>query len=202
MTLHLKLLNSSGGPTSEIREDTDEPKCFNLREEIPALGHDLQTVHGKEATCETPGLTDGSTCGRCDKTVTEQKPITPLGHDPVKVPGVMPDCVMPGVTEGQICGTCQKALSPPDNIPALGHRYEDGLCVTCGTRDPVLIPGDADGDGEVSYQDALIILRVSIELDPQKPIHLLLCDMDTDGILTYADALTILRASIGLTWRK
>ena len=196
-----------------VQTDTVEPTCSQpgkrtetcklcgvtyLREEIPALGHDLQIVPGKEATCEAPGLTNGNACSRCGEIVTEAQVIPALGHDPEEVPGAAPDCVTSGWTEGQICGVCQKVLVPQNSIPALGHQYENGLCAACGTKDPSRIPGDANGDGIANFEDALLILRVSINLEPQSPVYLLFCDMNADGMLSYADALIILRASIGI----
>lgn len=196
-----------------VQTDTVEPSCSQpgkrtetcklcgvtyLREEIPALGHDLQIVPGKAATCEEPGLTNGSTCSRCGETVAQAQEIPALGHDPETVPGVAPDCEASGLTEGQVCGVCQKVLVPQDSVSALGHQYENGLCVTCGTKDPSRIPGDANGDGTANFEDALIILRVSIGLEPCLPVYRLLCDMDQNGDLNYSDALAILRLSIGL----
>ena len=78
----------------------------------------------------------------------------------------------------------------------LNHRYTDGKCELCGKREVALLMGDVDGDGSLSYNDALMVLRYSISLgelaDPT------LADIDGDGQVTYNDALVILRRSIGL----
>lgn len=47
----------------------------------PALDHDLIAVPGKEPTCTETGLTEGSKCQRCGKTLTAQETIPALGHD-------------------------------------------------------------------------------------------------------------------------
>ena len=149
-------------------------------------------------TCEASGLTDATFCARCGETVTATQTLPALGHTPVTVAGKEPLCETQGLTEGSICSVCEKTLTAQEPIPALGHSYENGLCAHCGQQDPTLIPGDANGDGVANYQDALTILRVSIDLEPMDPIYLLLCDLDGNGILNYTDALLILRRSIGL----
>ena len=50
-------------------------------DEKPALDHDPIAVPGKEPTCTETGLTEGSKCQRCGKTLTEQETIPALGHD-------------------------------------------------------------------------------------------------------------------------
>ena len=46
----------------------------------PALDHDPIAVPGKEPTCTETGLTEGSKCQRCGKTLTAQETIPALGH--------------------------------------------------------------------------------------------------------------------------
>jgi hypothetical protein len=58
--------------------------------------------------------------------------------------------------------------------------------------------GDVDGDGMLSYNDALTVLRASIGLATLTTEQEALADFDGDGGLSYNDALMILRASIGL----
>ena len=52
------------------------------------------------------------------------------------------------------------------------------------------------GDGKRNYEDALKILRYSIDLEVRKFANL--ADINSDGNVNYSDALTILRKSIGL----
>ena len=49
-------------------------------DEKPELGHDPIAVPGKEPTCTETGLTEGSKCQRCGKTLTAQETIPALGH--------------------------------------------------------------------------------------------------------------------------
>ena len=57
--------------------------------------------------------------------------------------------------------------------------------------------GDADGDGEITSNDALILLRGSIDNKKFSESEMALCDMDKDGIITSNDALLVLRKSVG-----
>ena len=58
--------------------------------------------------------------------------------------------------------------------------------------------GDADGDGSVSMQDALLVLRYSMGLVSPEGINLENADFDGDGSVGMPDALAILRRSMGL----
>ena len=58
--------------------------------------------------------------------------------------------------------------------------------------------GDADGDGTVTYNDALLVLRSSIGMETLAKETETACDLDGDGMLSFNDALLILRKSIGM----
>jgi hypothetical protein len=66
------------------------------------------------------------------------------------------------------------------------------------TEAPVGLIGDVDGNGKLTYNDALIILRASIKLGTLTDEQRALADFDGNGKLDYNDALKVLRASIGL----
>jgi len=55
-----------------------------------------------------------------------------------------------------------------------------------------------DGDGKISYNDALIVLRLSIGLAELSEEEAAFGDVDGAEGLSYNDALKILRASIGI----
>lgn len=132
------------------------------------LGHDWQ-----EATCLT-----AKTCGRCGLAEGEA-----LGHSWVEAGCTAPKtCHRCGLTEGE----------------ALGHNFVEEICTRCGRPDIPGILGDVDGNGKLSYNDALLVLRASIKLVDLTAEQKLLGDFDGNGILNYNDALAILRASIGL----
>lgn len=54
--------------------------------------------------------------------------------------------------------------------------------------------GDADGDGNITSSDALMILRASVSLES---VPLEIGDVDEDGKITSSDALMVLRHSVG-----
>lgn len=60
--------------------------------------------------------------------------------------------------------------------------------------------GDADADGNVTAEDARLLLRVSVELDktPDDPMFLYASDVDYDGVITASDARIVLRAAVDL----
>ena len=60
------------------------------------------------------------------------------------------------------------------------------------------VPGDADGDGEVTVTDALMVLRAALELVELTDEQTELADVNGDGSVTLSDALLILRAALGL----
>jgi len=70
------------------------------------------------------------------------------------------------------------------------------------------MPGDANGDGKLGVNDALLTLRIAVGLTQPTEIQLLVCDVAPlegmggrpmgDGKITVPDALLILRAAVGL----
>ena len=62
----------------------------------------------------------------------------------------------------------------------------------------VLADGDVDLDGEVTIQDALIVLRCALGLLEPSQEYLLHGDADGSGALDIGDALRILRMALGL----
>ena len=58
--------------------------------------------------------------------------------------------------------------------------------------------GDMDGDGSITANDALLILRASLGLIELTPDQRARADADGDGAITANDALIILRRSLGL----
>lgn len=66
-----------------------------------------------------------------------------------------------------------------------------------GSGAPAYIPGDADNNGVVEINDALITLRYAMSLISSIP-SFQAADVDNDGTLTVNDALRILRAAMSL----
>ncbi|MBR5718946.1 MAG: hypothetical protein IKX16_08005 [Clostridia bacterium] len=55
------------------------------------------------------------------------------------------------------------------------------------------IPGDADGDGELTSDDVLMLMRAVMELEELTDEMLANCDMNGDGVVNFTDALIMLR---------
>ena len=104
------------------------------------------------------------------------------------------------------CGALRAPVLP-ETMKTIGRNVFDG-CGSLGlltlpegmehNGSPLALAGDADGNGKLSYLDALTILRFTIGLGDLEPEAEKRCDMDGNGKLTYQDALIILRRSIGL----
>ncbi len=71
------------------------------------------------------------------------------------------------------------------------------LSVTANAES-VGILGDADGDGKVTANDALLILRIAAGIEDYTQDVLTRCDVNEDGYLTIFDARKILRCAAGL----
>ncbi len=72
------------------------------------------------------------------------------------------------------------------------------LTVTTGAQSTVL--GDADNSGDVTSNDALLILRAAAGIEDNLSDEAkALCDIDGDGYISLFDARRILRAAAGLT---
>ncbi len=113
-----------------------------------------------------------------------------------EIPGTDATCTEPGLTAGTVCANCGQVVAQQQTVPALGHKFEGDTCSRCGlVREGLL--GDVTGDGRITYQDAMQVLRASIGL-AEKP-DLSLADVTGDGRITYQDAMKILRMSIGLS---
>ena len=60
------------------------------------------------------------------------------------------------------------------------------------------MPGDVNGDGEVTLEDALLVMRAALELTEFTPGQAEAAEMNGDGIINLADALLILRLPMGI----
>ena len=45
-------------------------------------------------------------------------------------------CTEDGQTSYQVCAACNTQISTPEVIPEMGHNYENGVCTSCGEKDP------------------------------------------------------------------
>ena len=83
---------------------------------------------------------------------------------------------------------------------------EEGTCEVCREVVQRSIPvktvvgmcGNLDGDEDITANDALLILRASVNLETFDFDQTYLADIDGDGTITSADSLSVLRYSVGL----
>ena len=62
-----------------------------------------------------------------------------------------------------------------------------------------VVPGDANGDGAVDTEDALLVLRAALGIGGDPEALLEGCDMDENGVIDTTDALLILRLALGIS---
>lgn len=127
-------------------------KCGEKKVEyIPALGHDIEQVQAKAATCTEFGWNAHEKCKRTGCEYSTYEAINAKGHDyengKCKVEGceaiepnhqhnytatvtTAPDCTKTGVRT-HTCSICGDSYT--ESIPANGHKYENGVC-ECGVK--------------------------------------------------------------------
>lgn len=100
----------------------------------------LVTDAAVKATCTSTGLTEGSHCTACGKTVVAQTetPIDSSNHTNIVTDkAVDPTCTDPGRTAGSHCEACKAVITAQQEVPALKHDWKvtsstDATCVTAG----------------------------------------------------------------------
>ena len=112
-----------GGCTEDSRKYYKCSRCsYNEIRTIPAPGHKSATRKGKAPTCEEDGLTDGSYCLVCGKTLVSQNVIPTSGHDYTKKM-VDPDCIHSGYTQ-YTCKNCNHSYRE-NEVPPTGEHTPD-----------------------------------------------------------------------------
>ena len=94
-------------------------------EAVPALGHLEVPDPTVAATCDAPGKTGGSHCGRCGETLKAQEEVPALGHDWAATT-VGATCETPG-SVNKTCTRCGAAEST--QVPALRHETVEDAAV-------------------------------------------------------------------------
>ena len=86
------------------------------------------------------------------------------------------------------------------NCNMLYNRITDSFVVSCYNVDAIPLPGDVDGDGELSAADARLALRASVRLESYEPgtPAFAAADVNHDNTIGSDDARSILRASVKL----
>lgn len=101
------------------------------------IGHDVDMVVTKEATCTEAGLKTEK-CSRtgCDYVTGKTEVIPYKSHTIATIDAVSPTCGKTGNTAGTYCSVCDLIILPCETIPALGHTLVDFPAVqpTCGVN--------------------------------------------------------------------
>ena len=154
-------------------------------------------------------------CKKCAKTLYEKKSLV-CTHTPGTIERKNDTCEDDGYLR-VICKTCGKAYDCYE-IPKTGHYVltwnvhkaptatdsgiKSGKCIYCNNiitkKMPVLLKGDADGDGVVRADDARIILCVCADIYSVDDDLTYNCDYDGNGTITAKDARAVLRIAAGL----
>ena len=146
---------------------------------VPSLGHSMTATAGKAATCTEAGHSAYWSCSRCGKFFSDAAGkteiakdswvIAALGHDEATRAAVAATCYASGHEADTYCKRCGIVLAAGANIPATGkHTYVDGVCTTCGTRNPA---GGIKGDDlKVDSKDNTIVTGGGLTIKTDKPV--------------------------------
>lgn len=133
---------------------------------VPSLGHSMTATAGKAATCTEAGNSAYWSCSRCHKFFSDAAGkteiakdswvIAALGHDEATRAAVAATCYASGHEADTYCKRCGIVITAGATIPATGkHTYVNGVCTTCGTRNPA---GGIKGDDlKVDSKDNTIV---------------------------------------------
>ena len=120
-------------------------------ETLTALGHKLTKTPAVTPTCAAGGNNEYYTCSVCNKVFKDEQGTKPttvaaetLAKDPANHTGgeelrgaVAASCMTAGRTDDTYCKGCGKLTKAGDLIPPTGvHNYKDGVCTTCGNKQP------------------------------------------------------------------
>lgn len=146
---------------------------------VPSLGHSMTATAGKAATCTEAGNSAYWTCSRCHKFFSDAAGkteiakdswvIAALGHDEATRAAVAATCYASGHEADTYCKRCGIVITAGATIPATGkHIYVDGVCTTCGTRNPA---GGIKGDDlKVDSKDNTIVTGGGLTIKTDKPV--------------------------------
>ena len=146
---------------------------------VPSLGHSMTATAGKAATCTEAGHSAYWSCSRCGKFFSDAAGkteiakdswvIAALGHDEATRAAVAATCYASGHEADTYCKRCGIVITAGATIPATGkHTYVDGVCTTCGTRNPA---GGIKGDDlKVDSKDNTIVTGGGLTIKTDEPV--------------------------------
>ncbi|MBW3622782.1 MAG: right-handed parallel beta-helix repeat-containing protein [Armatimonadetes bacterium] len=92
---------------------------------------------------------------------------------------------------GEVAAVTRDPMKPPQvaGVPLVGPRIN----ITGG-----LLRGDVNADGQVNVFDAILVLRISVQVEESTPERLIRGDVNLDDRLDIRDAVGILRIIVGI----
>ena len=154
-------------------------KQTSLYDMTDVCPHSLTATAGKAATCTEAGNSAYWSCSRCHKYFSDAAGkteiakdswiINALGHDVGTCGAVAATCYISGHEADTYCKRCGIVITAGATIPATGkHTYVDGVCTTCGTRNPA---GGIKGDDlKVDSKDNTIVTGGGLTIKTDKPV--------------------------------
>ncbi|MBE6812346.1 MAG: hypothetical protein E7523_05640 [Ruminococcaceae bacterium] len=177
-------------------------------DEVTASGHSWSDgVVTTEPTTESEGIMT-YTCSVCGATKTEviEKLSTAFTESE---DAILTDdgniCVNVGKTAESLLAQASDGATLVDkNGNALSAEQQVGtgavLTLADGTQYEIFVPGDVDGDGNISASDARLALRASVGLETydETSVQYKAAKVESADTISASDARLILRASVGL----
>ena len=154
-------------------------KQTSLYDMTDVCPHSLTATAGKAATCTEAGNSAYWSCSRCHKYFSDAAGkteiakdswiINALGHDVGTCGAVAATCYISGHEADTYCKRCGIVITAGATILATGkHTYVDGVCTTCGTRNPA---GGIKGDDlKVDSKDNTIVTGGGLTIKTDKPV--------------------------------
>ncbi|MBQ7322055.1 MAG: hypothetical protein IJW99_08155 [Clostridia bacterium] len=103
---------------------------------LATVAHTEQAISGIAPTCTHAGLSEGTECAVCYRTLVPQQIIRATGHTEQVIPEIAPTCTENGVMAGLECAVCGEKLTIQKLIYATGHTEQilPSVAPTCNTE--------------------------------------------------------------------
>ncbi len=192
-------------------EFTYNGKTYSAACEVTVnCAHRNTSVHGKIfPTADSVGYTEGIFCNGCEKYISGHEEIPKLDLSFAPSDFMASDGVNVRIIAGKLITELFRFapegcfVKNKDGSTA-GERLfvATGMVLVLpdGSRQELVVMGDADGDAQISASDARTALRAAVGLESfsSASAYFKASDVDKDNAVTANDARFILRASVGL----